>query len=231
MATRALSSIALVLASSTGAEPPGTANADDDRCNVTGTWCWHSPGSPPAPGWRPFAWREDGAGGFTFSASPVGQPGAPWRHAVGRLFRNQSLTIDYGCGPSFPCVVAGFVDRAGGGAASCDRVTIDRPGGASFGEYSRCRPVPPPPPLPPPPVLPEPRSFDGDARWLAEAAVFVLGSSQQRGSAGTTSTIFTPNMQPGGASCVCSHAPADTYAYVTPKCPPANLPNLAANRA
>ena len=143
-------------------------------CNVSGSWCYL-----PAPAWLPFAFHEDASGLFQFSPT-AGQPGAPWREAKGVLHANGSLSIDYGCGPGFPCKVHGTVNPA------CDAITLVGQGDA----YSRhCPPAPAPPPQEP--SLPLPRTFAGDAAWLANASLYVLGSSQQH-------SLFTPNMQPGG---------------------------------
>ena len=141
-------------------------------CNVSGTWCYL-----PAPAWQPLAFHEDASRRFEFTRSEARQPSAPWLKAEGVLHDDGTLSIDYGCGPSFPCKVNGTVN------AACDSITVVGKGDA----FSRhCPPGPPPEP-----VLPLPRSFATDAAWLANASTWILDSSQQE-------MLFTPNMQPGG---------------------------------
>jgi hypothetical protein len=141
-------------------------------CNVSGMWSYL-----PAPAWQPLAFHEDASRRFEFTRSEARQPAAPWMKAEGVVYDDGTLSIDYGCGPSFPCKVNGTVN------AACDSITILGKGDA----FSRHCPRKPPPV----PVLPLPRSFATDAGWLANVSIYILGSSQQ-------GMLFTPNMQPGG---------------------------------
>ena len=150
-------------------------------CNVSGPWCYL-----PAPAWQPLVFHEDAAGRFEFTRTAARQPDAPWTQAEGVLHADGALSIDYGCGPSFPCRVNGTVNP------TCDTITITGKG-AAF--RRQCPPRPAPPATEP--VLPLPRSFAGDAAWLANASIFVLGSSRQKLTLHPI-PIITPNMQPGG---------------------------------
>ena len=164
--------LALATSTTTPQQQHPAAEWDVAACNVSGAWCYL-----PAPAWQPLAFHEDASGRFEFTRSEARQPDAPWLKAEGVLRDDGTLSIDYGCGPSFPCEVNGTVN------AACNTITVVGKGVA----FSRhCPPAPQPEP-----VLPRPRSFATDAAWLANASTVVFSSSQQ-------GMLFTPNMQPGG---------------------------------
>ena len=142
-------------------------------CNISGPWCYLA-----APAWQPLVFHEDANRHFEFTRTAASQPNAPWMRAEGVLRADGTLSIDYGCGPNFPCKVNGSVN------AACDSITVVGKGHTTFSRHCPPRPVPEP-------VLPLPRSFASDVAWLANASIFILGSSRQ-------GSVFTPNMQPGG---------------------------------